>query len=100
MTLQLNAFEWLSAHIHLLGWSGISALAGRLIWLTFKGGTLFIDAKGRVLTAEANINKMATNCLPTIQANTEQTNIKLDKTIEVLESVDKNIAILVDRGRS
>ena len=97
--MNIPALEWISQHIHLLGWSTISAVAGRLFWLTFKGGTLFIDAKGRVLTAEAHLTKMATNCMPTIQANTEATNSKLDKQTEVLESIDKNIAILVDRGR-
>lgn len=95
-----EAFNWISSHIHMLGWSGISALAGRLLWMTFKGGTFLIDAKGRVLSAEAHLTKMATNCVPTIQNNTEATNTKLDKVIEVLESVDKGIAVLVDRGRS
>ena|SRR5882724_8668917 len=100
MTIQLNVFEWISQHIHLLGWSTISAFAGRLFWLTFKGGGLFLETRGRVLAAEKHLVKMATNCVPTIQNNTEATNTKLDKQTEILESIDKNIAVLVDRGRS
>jgi hypothetical protein len=97
MTLQLNAFEWISTHIHMVGWSAITAFLGRLIWLTFQGGSLFLDAKGRILAAEANINHSTTNCIPTIQKNTEATNQKLDKTNEMLEKMNTNLAILVDR---
>jgi hypothetical protein len=74
-------------------------LAGRLTWLTFKGGSIFVDARQRILAAEQNINHSTTNCIPTIQANTEQTNVKLDKAIEVLEDIKTGIAVLVDRGR-
>lgn len=98
-TSAAQIFEWVSAHFHMIGWAGIAAFFGRLTFLTFKGGTFILDAKSRVLSAEANLTKMATNCVPTIQNNTEQTNHKLDKHTEILESIDKNIAILVDRGR-
>lgn len=92
-----QTLNWIFNHFHIVGWSGITALTGRLIWLTFKGGTFFVDARERLLTAEANVNKMATNCMPTIQTNTQQTNEKLDKMVVILESMDKGIAILVDR---
>ena len=58
-----------------------------------------IDAKVRVLAAEAHLTKMATNCVPTIQDATLATNTKREKQTELLENIDKNIAILVDRGR-
>lgn len=92
--------DWISSHIHMLGWSGITALVSRILYLTFKGGSIAVDAKSRVLAAEANLSKMATNCVPTIQKNIEELNAKHDKTTELLENIDKNIAILVDRGRS
>lgn len=95
----LTPFEFISTHIHMVGWSTITAFVGRLIWLTWKGGHLFAEGKERVLAAEANVNKMATNCVPTIQDNIVELNQKADKTTGVLESIDKNIAILVDRGR-
>lgn len=100
MTLpQSNALEWLSAHIHMLGWSGISALTFRLLWMSFKGTVFAVQTKERIIKAEAHLTKMATNCMPTIQKNTEQTNAVLEKQTELLENMDKNIAILVDRSR-
>ncbi len=75
------------------------SVCATLIYKLFRGGSLFTELKTRALVAEANINRSTTNCIPTIQTNTEQTNVKLDKAISVLENVDKNIAILVDRGR-
>jgi len=92
-----QTLNWILNHFHLIGWSGITALTGRLLWLTFKGGTLFVDAKGRILVAENHLNKMATNCMPTIQANTQATNEKLDKMTDILENINTGIAILVDR---
>ena len=45
------------------------------------------------------VEKRREATLPRIQNNTEATNAKLDEQTEILESIDKNIAILVDRGR-
>ena len=44
------------------------------------------------------INKMATNDLPHLTKAAEESNVHLVKQTELLTSVDKSLAILVDRS--
>jgi hypothetical protein len=99
MTTQPGIFEWVSNHFHMVGWGAIAAFFGRLIYFTYRGGGMFLNLKERALAVEANINKMATNCWPSVQHNGELQNEKLDKHTELLESMDKSLAVLVDRKR-
>jgi hypothetical protein len=90
-----EVFNWIFNHFHLIGWSGLLAVCAYAIKVMRKAD----DFKARVLTVESNVNKMATNCMPTIQANTQATNEKLDRQTELLENINTGIAVLVDRGR-
>lgn len=51
------------------------------------------------MKAIEQIDIMATNCIPTIQKNGIETNKHLTEQTPLLQSIDKGIAILVDRGK-
>jgi hypothetical protein len=99
MTTQPGIFEWVSNHLHVVGWGTIATFFGRLIYLTYKHGGIFLNFRERALAVETSVNKMAGNCMPSVQRATEATSEKLDKHTELLESIDKSLAVLVDRKR-
>lgn len=64
------------------------------------------DQKAAGLKAMQQIDHMSTNCFPTMQkalvelnAKQDSANEKSDEQIKTLSSIDKGIAVLVDRGR-
>ena len=89
-----SPFEYFSSHIHLIGWPVLLYFG---ITLSVKATRLFTKleanadhAIGNLATVKAQADKMAgqinvmsTNCFPTMQS--------------ALQSIDKNIGILVDR---
>jgi hypothetical protein len=64
-------------------------------------GWLYTSRKRKEAGAKAveQINHMAVNCIPTIQRNGEETNKHLEQQTEILQNIDKGIAVLVDRQR-
>jgi len=94
-----SLFLWLSDHIHILGWSTV---IGFVTWLWKKSVQIsiaFQDGRKRFETVEQNVNVATTNHLAHIESDMAEINGKHDKTTEVLQSIDRNIAVLVDRGR-
>lgn len=66
-------FEWASQHVHLVGW-------GTIVWLVWKAGQFFNQAKVQVTTTVTQIDRMATNHFPHME--------------RALMTMDKNIASL------
>lgn len=67
---------------------------------------LTANVKEHAVVVETNVNKVATNHVEHIQASGADTVAKLNaldekgnNPLELLASIDKNISILVDRGR-
>lgn len=65
-----SPFEWASQHIHLVGW-------GTVIWLVWKAGQFFSQAKTQVTKTVGQIDTMATNHFP----HMERSIITMDKNI-------------------
>ena len=58
----LNTFEWIFQHIQIL-------TPTALIYAVWRVTRFFTIVETRVLEAEGHVTKMATNCMPTIQAS-------------------------------
>jgi hypothetical protein len=61
----------------------------------------FITRHDRVAESKKameQIDKVATNDMPHLTAETQQTNVHLTEQTKLLQSMDKNIALLVDRS--
>lgn len=71
-TANPSPFEWVSQHIHMLGW-------GTVVVAAWKIASFFAEAKQRVLKTEHQIESMATNHFPHMEASlkTIDTNIVL-----------------------
>ena len=72
--ITITPFQWASDHIHLVGWPAVMAAA-------YKLHTIFLDVRDRAISLEAKANKLTENDIPHIQVS--------------LESIDKNMAVLV-----
>jgi len=91
MLIETSPFEWFSQHLHLAGW-------GTVIAIVWKASRFLTRAESRLKNAETKgevVYSMTTNHIPT---SLNEISTKTDKSIEILQSIDSNIAILVDRG--
>lgn len=97
-------YEFVAQHLPTVGWGIIISF---FLWLwktTLKWMVGFEDAKRRAIAVEANVNLVATNHLAHIQDDMEEQTKQFkaiakayEKQTELLTSIDKNIALLVDR---
>lgn len=76
-------WDWASSHIHLIGWPTLCVIAWRV-------GKAFNDVSTHFTKAVGQIDTMATNHFPHMEAS-------LAKQDVYLESIDKNIGRLADR---
>ena len=101
-----SPFQFVKDALPLIGWGIVIAFFVSLWRLSIKITSIGVDVKNRAEIVEQNVNTVMTNHLPHIQAATEASAEKQDtlaekqeKVIELLTSMDRNIAVLVDRGR-
>lgn len=91
-------FQFASDHVHIVGWGTIISF---FIWLWRKAThitVVFSDGKRRFEVVENNINVISTNHLDHIERDMSSVAKEQTKSNEILESIDKGIAVLVDRG--
>lgn len=84
MTAEIvTPFEWASNHLHLIGWPVV-------VYVAWQAGNLFRDMKAKVTKTVGQIDEMATNHFPHMEAS-------LAKQDMYLESIDKNIGRMADK---
>lgn len=79
----LTPFEWASSHMHLIGWPA-------LVFFAWQAGNFFRSLKTQVNTTVTQINEMATNHFPHMEAS-------LAKQDVYLASIDRNIERVADK---
>lgn len=84
LTASPSPFEWASQHIHMLGW-------GTVVLAAWKIATFFTAAKAQVTKTVTQIDSMATNHFPHMEAS-------LTRQDTFLSNIDKNIQRLVDKS--
>ena len=93
-------------HIDVIGWPVVVTMAWKLRgaasefftkWNSMDNRTVAIESIA-VKTA-ANVNAIQTNHLAHIEESLIKQQAFQEKTLEVLTSIDKGIAVLVDRGK-
>lgn len=93
----IDTMSFLKNHFHELGWTGV--LSGAY-WFWKKSRKQAVQSAEREKAgklAVEQVNAMATNHLPHMETALQSLDKKSDDTIQLLTSIDKNIAILVDR---
>lgn len=78
-----SPFEWASNHLHIIGWPV-------LVYLAWQAGNFFRDFKTQVTKTVAQIDQMAVNHFPHMEAS-------LSKQDSFLASIDKNIGRMADK---
>lgn len=81
-------------NIHVVGWGSVISFIG---WAWRRSFQISQKEKAGEV-AVVQLNKMATNDLPHMHEALTDLNGKHDESIKILTSIDKNIAILVDRS--
>jgi hypothetical protein len=76
-------FQWASDHMHLIGWPA-------LVFIAWQAGNFFRTIKTQVDKTTTQIDQMATNHFPHMEAS-------LAKQDVYLESIDKNIGRMADK---
>jgi hypothetical protein len=96
-TPPLTPFEWVSSHLQLVGWPALIGIAWTFRGLTEKLVQKWeaIDNRSKetlstVASVKAQTDAIASNHLSHIESD-------MSKQTGILESIDKNIAVLVDR---
>jgi hypothetical protein len=99
MTSAYDVFQFVSEHIHIIGWTGLGVLAWKARGSIDEFITSMKTANQEVssthdLTAQvkAGVDTMQTNHLVHLQQTAEESK-------DILSSIDKNMAILVDRSK-
>lgn len=102
-----EVFEWISNHIHIAGWAGLGVLAwkGRGYIDRFLAGVQLSDTRLQETKAIAQdvkdaVGLIQTNHLVHVEKEIGTLAGAQYKANELLASIDKNISILVDRGRA
>lgn len=102
---QITPFEWASQHLHLVGWPVLVALAwkARGAVENFLNEAKVTAAKTEETlkiseTMQSELQVIGSNHLSHIQKDMSDLNLKYDRSLETLQSIDKGIGILVDRG--
>jgi hypothetical protein len=75
---------WFADHIHLFGWPA-------LLVFVWRASSFFTKLGVRAMGAEAHIQKMATNCFPTMQASLQNQDI-------LLKSIDASLKHIADKN--
>ena len=78
-----SPWEWVASHLQVIGWPAVTFIA-------WKVGRAFNDVTNQFTKATGQIDTMATNHFPHMEAS-------LAKQDVYLESIDKNIARLADK---
>lgn len=79
-----SPFEWFSNHLHLIGWP-------TLVYVAWKVGTTFTELKNATIKTVGQIDHMATNHFPHMEAS-------LTKQDALLESMNSNLQRIADRA--
>jgi hypothetical protein len=101
----IDVFVWIADHLSLLGWP---ALVG-IIWKSRGRLDAFVNSWNAMdlrtqATADTtalikkNVDVMSSNHLKHIEASLASMDLRHEKETELLTSIDKGIAVLVDRG--
>jgi hypothetical protein len=103
----ITILEWVADHFHIIGWCGLGVLAwrGRGYIDRFLASVQISDQRLQetfVVAKEvkAGVDTMQTNHLSHMEKDMGVFSTKQDQMNTILTSIDKNIAILADRGRS
>lgn len=83
LVVSQTPWEWVASHIQLVGWPTLCVVAWRV-------GKAFSDVSNHFTKAVGQIDEMATNHFPHMEAS-------LARQDGYLESIDKNIGRLADR---
>lgn len=102
--IDLSPFEWASQHLPLVGWPALIAIAWRLRGYTEKVfhkwdlvDTNLREVKTAVGETAAAIAIISGNHLAHIETGIVELNNRQDRSLEILNSIDKGISVLVDR---
>ncbi len=110
----ITILEWLADHFHIIGWTGLGLFAWRGRGYIDKFMATIAASDARLLETQTGV-KEAVSVVKEVKAgvDTIQTNHlghmeddmsalaeKQDASNLILTSIDKNISILVDRGRT
>jgi len=79
-----SPFEWASNHLHLIGWPAI-------VFLAWKASTAFSKISSHFTKAVGQIDQLATNHFPHMEASLARQDI-------YLSNIDKNIERLADKS--
>lgn len=102
----LTPLQWANNYIHLIGWPALIAIVWKARGLVaeFLDGvrtdrkTLSETKAGVDLIASNHLAHLATDMQTQIKKQ-EETQEGVAKTVEILQSIDKGIAVLVDRSK-
>jgi hypothetical protein len=75
--------EWVSSHLHLIGWPAI-------VFIAWQAGTFITSLKTKITKTVDQIDSMATNHFPHMEASLAKQDI-------YLESIEKNIGRMADK---
>ena len=99
-----QTWQWIGSNIHTVGWTFIS---GFILWAwrkSVRGAVVFNQHSQEwesAIKQLGEIHSAATNHMPTalesLVKRTEDTNAQLTEQTKTLSSIDKGIAVLVDR---
>ena len=90
-------FEVISTAAQLVGWGAVVSFIG---WLWRKSIIVSVEFSKRQEKGDQameQVNKMATNDLPHLFEEGQKTNEHLETQTNLLSSIDRGIAVLVDR---
>lgn len=111
--VNLSPLEWASQHLQLIGWPALLVIAWRVRgyfetvskrWEKVEDKTTdsllrLSEVKHAVDRNEASLNTISGNHLAHIETGIVELNNRQDRSLEVLNSIDKGISVLVDRTR-
>lgn len=100
-----NFWEWAAQHIQVIGWPALLTIAWRLRGAVDKVMTKWasMDTRSTETLAvtealKADLQVIGSNHLSHIEKDMAELNKKYDQSLETLSSIDRGIAVLVDRG--
>lgn len=111
--IDLSPLEWASQHLQLVGWPALIVIAWKLRgyiervvfhkWNEVDHKTTeslghLVEVKTAIDKTAATLAVISGNHLAHIEIGIVEMNNRQDKTLEILNSIDKGISILVDRS--
>jgi hypothetical protein len=88
-------FDWLSNHLHLIGWPTLIYACYRIIKVTFRFGRAATLVEQRVLDGEATLHLVATNHLPHLELAMQDTNKSVQNMHETLRGLRDDLRMLM-----